>query len=155
MTNSTLRNLGLGLMVSVASGGMALAKETSADSTIILRAYNNAAVPDKTLIQAQAEVTRIFARLRVKATWAVAPTIQSEGPYDFSLAVIILDRSAAALIPRSKMAMGHTPHAAGAADDDLRLVLVLDDNRRSPRGDLIPLDLPALFAGSFVERDRE
>ena len=109
MTNSTVRNLGLGMMLTFAFSRMAIAKETSANRTITLRVYNNATVPDKTWMEAEREVTRIFAKLRVKATWAGALTVQADAPYDFSLAVIILNRSAAALLPRSKTAMGHTP----------------------------------------------
>jgi hypothetical protein len=93
---------------------VALSDKTSANITITLRAYNNAAVPEKTLMEAQAEVTRIFAKTGVKATWAGSSTLQAEGPYDFSLAVIIIGRSAAEVIPRTKTAMGSTPQGEEA-----------------------------------------
>ena len=113
MNKSSLRYLTLGLIVSVASGRMALADGTSANLKVTLRAYNYAAVPGKTLIEAQAVVTRIFAKIGVKATWADSSMLRSEGTHDSSLAVIIVGRSAALFIPRSKTAMGSTPRGEG------------------------------------------
>ena len=44
-------------------------------------------------------------------------------------------------------------HAIRAADHDLRPAAVLDHDGRGPRGDLVALELPSLFARSFVQRD--
>jgi len=91
------RNLTAGLVAMVVMGSTRPA--TAQDLTVTLQVQNRAHVADDVLAQAQAEVTRIYARAGVNAVWANPAQVT----------VIILTREASDLVNPIKDAMGFAP----------------------------------------------
>jgi len=91
------RNLTAGLVAMVVMGSTRPA--TAQDLTVTLQVQNRAHVADDLLAQAQAEVTRIYARAGVNAVWANPAQVR----------VIILTREASDLVNPIKDAMGFAP----------------------------------------------
>jgi len=91
------RNLTAGLVAMVVMGSTRPA--TAQDLTVTLQVQNRAHVADDVLAQAQAEVTRIYARAGVNAVWANPAQVR----------VIILTREASDLVNPIKDAMGFAP----------------------------------------------
>ena len=91
------RNLTAGLVAMVVMGSTRPA--TAQDLTVTLQVQNRAHVADDLLAQAQAEVTRIYARAGVNAVWANPAQVT----------VIILTREASDLVNPIKDAMGFAP----------------------------------------------